>query len=90
MYIGNVGIFVKDLKGARRFFESYFGARLLKSYNEPENNYYSDILELDHGAWLELMTKPEIRKVDEAFAQGKFIVVQTAPAVRPGPRLLQG
>ena len=63
MYIGNVGIFVKDLKGARRFFESYFGARLLKSYNEPENNYYSDILELDHGAWLELMTKPEI--VDE-------------------------
>ena len=63
MYIGNVGIFVKDLKGARRFFESYFGAKLLKSYNEPENNYYSDILELDHGAWLELMTKPEI--VDE-------------------------
>ena len=60
MYIGNVGIFVKDLKGARRFFESYFGAKLLKSYNEPENNYYSDILELDHGAWLELMTKPEI------------------------------
>ena len=36
MYIGNVGIFVKDLKGARRFFESYFGAKLLKSYNEPE------------------------------------------------------
>ena len=29
-----------------------------------------------------LMTKPEIRKVDEAFAQGKFVVVQTAPAVR--------
>ena len=29
-----------------------------------------------------LMTKPEIRKVDEAFALGKFVVVQTAPAVR--------
>lgn len=41
MYIGNVGIFVKDLKGARHFFENYFGAKLLKSYNEPENNYYS-------------------------------------------------
>ena len=60
MYIGNVGIFVKDLKGARQFFESYFGAKFLKSYNEPENNYYSDILELDKGAWIELMTKPEI------------------------------
>ena len=63
MYIGNVGIFVKDLKGARRFFESYFGARLLKSYNEPENNYYSYIMKIGDGAKLELMTKPEI--VDE-------------------------
>lgn len=60
MRIGNVGIFVKDLAGARAFFESYFGATFLKSYNEPENNYYSDILQLDEGAWIELMTKPEI------------------------------
>lgn len=60
MRIGNVGIFVKDLQGARHFFEDYFGAKFLKSYNEPENNYYSDILELDEGAWIELMTKPEI------------------------------
>ena len=50
MRIGNVGIFVKDLAGARKFFEDYFGA----------NNYYSDILQLDEGAWIELMTKAEI------------------------------
>ena len=60
MRIGNVGIFVKDLAGARKFFEDYFGATLLKTYNEEENNYYSDILQLDEGAWIELMTKPEI------------------------------
>lgn len=60
MRIGNVGIFVKDLAGAREFFEDYFGATLLKTYNEEENNYYSDILQLDEGAWIELMTKPEI------------------------------
>ena len=29
-----------------------------------------------------LMEKSEIAKVDEAFAQGKYVVVQTAPAVR--------
>lgn len=60
MYIGNAGIFVKDLEGAKKFFEDYFGAKVLKTYDEPENNYYSYILELDKGAWLELMTKPEI------------------------------
>lgn len=58
MYIGNVGIFVKDLEGAKKFFEDYFGATLLKTYNEEENNYYSYILQLDEGAWIELMTKP--------------------------------
>lgn len=36
MRIGNVGIFVKDLAGARKFFEDYFGATLLKTYNEEE------------------------------------------------------
>ena len=34
MRIGNVGIFVKDLAGARKFFEDYFDATLLKTYNE--------------------------------------------------------
>ena len=60
MKISNVGMFVKDLEGAKNFFINYFGAEVHCEYNEPENNYYSDILELDHGAWLELMTKPEI------------------------------
>lgn len=61
--INNVGMFVKDLEGAKRFFEDYFGATVWKVYNEPENNYYSYIMEFSEGARLELMTKPEI--VDE-------------------------
>ena len=60
MRIGNAGIFVKDLEGAKKFFEDYFGATVLKTYNEAENNYYSYILQLDEGAWIELMTKPGI------------------------------
>lgn len=61
MYLNNVGIFVKDLEGARQFFEDYFGATVRKEYNEPENEYYSYIMDFDEGnAFLELMTKPEI------------------------------
>ena len=60
MYLKNVGIFVKDLEGAKNFFESNFGAKVLKTFDNPDKQYYSYILEFDGQAWLELMTKPEI------------------------------
>ena len=63
MYIANAGLFVKDLEGARKFFEDYFGAKVAFEYNEEENRYYSCIMEFDEGAKLELMTKQEIADV---------------------------
>jgi len=60
MYISNVGVFVKDLAGARAFFEETFGATLAFEWNVPEKQYYSCILKLDEGALIELMTKPEV------------------------------
>ena len=33
MKIGNVGIFVKDLEGAKDFFMDYFGAEVYATYN---------------------------------------------------------
>ena len=60
MYIANAGLFVKDLEGARKFFEDYFGATVAFPYNEEENKYYSYIMDIGDGARLELMTKPEI------------------------------
>ena len=60
MYIANTGLFVKDLEGARKFFEDNFGATLAFEYSEEENKYYSYIMNLGDGAKLELMTKPEI------------------------------
>ena len=65
MYLRNVGIFVKDLEGARAFFESYFGAKVLKTWDEPENGYYSYIMELDGRGWIELMSKPGTVDVDK-------------------------
>ncbi|MCR4904776.1 MAG: VOC family protein [Clostridiales bacterium] len=64
MYLRNVGIFVKDLEGAKAFFESYFGAKVLKTYDEPENGYYSYIMELDGRGWIELMTKPGVVDIE--------------------------
>ncbi len=63
MKISNVGMFVKDLEGAKNFFINYFGAEVHAVYNEEENHYYSYIMKVGDGAKLELMTKPEI--VDE-------------------------
>ena len=62
MYLRNVGIFVKDLEGAKAFFESYFGAKVLKTYDEPENGYYSYI---DGRGWIELMTKPGVVDIEK-------------------------
>ena len=50
MYIANAGLFVKDLEGAKKFFEDYFGAALAFEYNEEENKYYSYIMNLGDGA----------------------------------------
>ncbi len=55
----NVGIFVKDLEGAKDFFEKYFGAKVLKTVDNLEKEYYSYILNFDGQAWVELMKKPE-------------------------------
>ena len=37
MRIGNEGKFVKELEAEKKFFEDYFGATVLKTYNEEEN-----------------------------------------------------
>ena len=60
MEIKNVGLFVKDLEGAKKFFEDYFDMQVHCVYNEEENGFYSYIMKFDSGAKIELMTKPEI------------------------------
>ena len=58
MDIRNVGILVKDLEGARKFFEDYFGAKILKTINNEDTGYYSYVLELSGHGWIELISKP--------------------------------
>lgn len=62
MRISNVGLFVKDLEGAKNFFMEYFGAEVHFVYEE-DNGYKSYIMKFDEGPKIELMNKPEM--VDE-------------------------
>lgn len=62
MKISIVGLFVKDLEGAKDFFLKYFNAEI-HAYYEEDNGFRSYILKFEEGPKLELMTKPEI--VDE-------------------------
>jgi lactoylglutathione lyase len=59
MRISIVGMFVKDLEGAKKFFMECFGAQEHAVYEE-DNGFKSYILKFDEGPKLELMTKPEI------------------------------
>ena len=59
MRISNMGLMVKDLEGARKFFEDYFGATVHDQYNE-DNGYRSYIMKFDENPKLELMSKPEV------------------------------
>ena len=60
MKIEHIAMYVDDLEGAKEFFESYFGAKVLKTFNNPAKNYYSYIMELNGPGWIELMNKPEM------------------------------
>ena len=62
MEIKNVGLFVKDLEGCKKFLEDYFDMKVHCVYNEEENNFYSYIMKFDDpkSAKLEIMTKPQI------------------------------
>jgi len=62
MRISNVGLMVKDLEGARKFFEDYFGAVVHAEYSE-DNGYRSYIMKFDENPKIELMNKPELVEV---------------------------
>ena len=59
MRISNVGLMVKDLEGARKFFEDYFGATVHAEYSE-DIGYKSYIMKFDENPKIELMSKPEV------------------------------
>lgn len=61
MKIEHVALYVKDLEGARIFFEKYLNAKPGGLYHNKTSGFKSYFLTFDGGARLEIMTRPEIQ-----------------------------
>lgn len=67
MKIEHVALYVKDLEGARKFFEKYFNAKSGVAYHNKTSGFKSYFLIFDGGARLEIMTRPEIQNAEKIF-----------------------
>lgn len=71
MKIEHIAMYVRDLEGARTFFEKYFNATSNQKYHNTSKNFSSYFLSFSSGARLEIMHKPEImEKRDNNISTG--------------------
>ncbi|WP_342976592.1 VOC family protein [Streptococcus constellatus] len=59
MKIEHAALYVRDLEGAKRFFETYFEAKSNQLYHNQKTGFLSYFLSFDEGARLEIMTRKE-------------------------------
>lgn len=59
MKIEHAALYVRDLEGAKRFFETYFEAKSNQLYHNKKTGFQSYFLSFDEGARLEIMTRKE-------------------------------
>lgn len=60
MKIEHVALWTPDLERARRFYETYFGARANELYHNPRTGFRSYFLTFATGARLELMQRADV------------------------------
>lgn len=72
MRIEHVAAYVRDLYGARGFFEKYLGASAGDEYHNSKTGFRSFFLTFEDGARLEIMTKPGVENVDAAIERLGF------------------
>ncbi len=60
MNIEHIALYVRDLEGARVFFETYFEAQSNSLYHNPKTGFSSYFLSFADGARLEIMTKASL------------------------------
>ncbi len=73
MTINHVGMYVKDLEGARAFFERYLGAVSNEAYHNPRTGFRSCFLSFGGGVRLELMNRPDAVEQSPAPARMGYI-----------------
>ncbi|HZG85846.1 VOC family protein [Paenibacillus sp.] len=60
MHIDHVAVWVSDLEGMKRFYETFFEGTANEKYENPRNRFSSYFLSFASGARLELMTMPTV------------------------------
>ena len=60
MNIEHIALYVRDLEGARVFFETYFEAQSNSLYHNPKTGFSSYFLSFADGARLEIMNKASV------------------------------
>ena len=77
MTIDHVALYVKDLEGAKDFFEKYFGGKSGNLYRNPSTGFSSYFIRFPDGSSggtrLEIMNKPELNGDSQAPNRTGFI-----------------
>ena len=60
MKIEHLALYVRDLEGAKAFFETYFEARSNSLYHNPKTGFSSYFLSFADGARLEIMSRASV------------------------------
>lgn len=75
MKIEHIAMYVKDLEGAKQFFERYMGAVSNEMYHNKTTGFRSYFLSFEDGARLEIMNKPDMDDADKTLQRTGFIHV---------------
>ena len=58
--VDHIGLYVSDIEAAKRFFQTYFGAKANEMYRNEKKGFWSYLLTLDDGSRLAVMTRTGI------------------------------
>lgn len=73
MKIEHIAMYVNDLEKARDFFVEYLGGCANNGYHNKKTDFRSYFIRFDDGARLEIMTKPDMRDDEKAWARTGYV-----------------
>jgi lactoylglutathione lyase len=73
MKLDHVALWASDIEGMRTFYEKYFNARSSPKYHNERKHFTSYFLTFPGGGRLELMHRPDIKRIPDSSASHEFL-----------------
>lgn len=73
MRMEHIAMYVNDLYGAKRVFETYFNAKANREYHNKITDFKSFFLSFDNGTRLEIMNKPNLIEQENNIIRTGYI-----------------